>query len=92
MNRGRFRASPDSEAMTFQEKIMAQIIATPICLHTLPQVEARVGLKKTKIYDMMKEGTFPRPIKVEGRRLWPNTVIDQWIEELVEKNTAGGSQ
>lgn len=44
-----------------------------------PDVERQVGLKKTAIYDRIKEGTFPRPVKL-GRRAvaWRASEIEKW--------------
>lgn len=36
----------------------------------LPTVLDMVGLGKTTIYDMMKEGSFPRPRRVRNLSLW----------------------
>jgi prophage regulatory protein len=50
----------------------------------LPQVEDRVGLKKTAIYDLIKDGDFPAQIKL-GRRytVWPESAIEGWIQEKI---------
>ncbi len=58
--------------------------ATPLCLLRLPQVIGRVGLKRTAIYDGIKLGTFPQPIRL-GRRCvaWPSDVIDEWVRACI---------
>ncbi len=58
--------------------------ATPLCLLRLPQVIERVGLRRTALYDLIKRGTFPAPIKL-GRRCvaWPSDVIDAWVRERI---------
>jgi prophage regulatory protein len=52
----------------------------PLCLLRLPQVVERVGLKRTAIYDLVKRGAFPQPLKL-GRRCvaWPSDAVDAWI-------------
>lgn len=46
----------------------------------LPSVEIKTGLRKTSIYDRMKEGTFPRPVALGNRaRGWLASEVDEWI-------------
>jgi prophage regulatory protein len=51
----------------------------------IPQVIERVGIKKTVIYDRMKAGTFPRPVKLGSASAWPENVIENWIAEQIER-------
>ena len=54
--------------------------AQPERLLRLPDVEARVGLRKSSIYDAMKRGEFPAPVKLSRRAMcWPASAIDAWI-------------
>ena len=63
-----------------------------------PEVEARVGLRVSAIYEKMSKGLFPRPVKLGERAVgWPETEIDAWVEErLAERDRssarAGPSQ
>jgi len=64
----------------------------PLCLLRLPEVIARVGLRRTAIYAAVKAGTFPAPIKL-GRRCvaWSSAEIERWVRERVdEARPAGG--
>lgn len=55
----------------------------------LPQVMDRVGLKKTKVYEMIKEGNFPEPIKAGRASLWSEEKVEQWINtQLCEQMAA----
>ena len=46
----------------------------------LPEVMDKVGLKTSKIYDMMAEGTFPRSRLITGRSVgWFEHEIDEWL-------------
>lgn len=46
----------------------------------LPKVEEDVGLKKSAIYELMKRGEFPRPIKLTARAVgWYEDEIEQWL-------------
>ena len=45
-----------------------------------PAVLELTGLSTTTIYDLMKEGKFPRPIKLTGRAVgWPESRIADWL-------------
>ncbi|HEX5806104.1 MAG TPA: AlpA family phage regulatory protein [Macromonas sp.] len=54
----------------------------------LPEVEARVGLKKSSIYSGVAAGTFPAPVRLSRRCVcWPSSRIDAWIAARIQ---AGG--
>ncbi|HYD59679.1 MAG TPA: AlpA family transcriptional regulator [Noviherbaspirillum sp.] len=54
-------------------------------LMRLPAVEAQTGLSKSEIYRRMREGTFPKPIKLGARAVaWPAAQIDAWVKALIE--------
>lgn len=57
------------------------------CLLRLPQVIARVGLKRTAIYDRMKAGKFPRSRSLGPRcTVWAKTEIDRWVQEVASES------
>lgn len=44
-----------------------------------PAVEALIGLSRTTIYEMMKRGEFPRPVRITGKAVaWPESAISKW--------------
>ena len=46
----------------------------------LKQVEEKTGLKRSQIYLYMKNGTFPRSIKIGPSSVaWLEYEIDEWI-------------
>ncbi|WP_429498639.1 AlpA family transcriptional regulator [Robbsia andropogonis] len=48
----------------------------------LPDLPQKVGLRRSAIYRMMSEGTFPRPFKLNARAVgWLESDIDAWILE-----------
>jgi prophage regulatory protein len=49
----------------------------------LPEVSKRVSLGRTKIYDLIKLGRFPRPVKAGGASAWVDMEITQWIQSLM---------
>lgn len=46
-----------------------------------PEVEARTGLSRSTIYDWIKRGDFPQPVKL-GTRLvaWRESDVAEWLE------------
>lgn len=60
---------------------------SPERLLRLPEVESRVGLRKSSIYEMLGRTppAFPRPLKLSRRAVcWPASVIDAWIAERIQ--------
>ena len=49
----------------------------------LPEVEAIVGLKKSKLYTLIQEGCFPKPVKLGTRSVrWRASTVYGWIDGL----------
>ena len=66
--------------------------SNPERLLRLPEVVARVGLKKSTLYELMGRTppAFPRPVKLSGRAVcWPSSSVDGWINGQI--NGAGKS-
>ena len=56
-------------------------------------LEKRLGIKKTKIYDLIKSGVIPPPLKIGKASLWVSEEIDQVINKLIisrNKKNYGG--
>lgn len=46
------------------------------------EVEAKTGFKRAHIYNLMKEGKFPKALRLGVRAVgWDSLEIDQWIAE-----------
>lgn len=47
----------------------------------LPTVKAVTGLGRTKIYDLMKEGRFPKARRIAGAHAvgWDSLEVEAWI-------------
>ncbi|SFN01816.1 transcriptional regulator, AlpA family [Formivibrio citricus] len=55
----------------------------------LAQVEAMVGLKKSSIYKMMADGTFPAAVPISpNSRAWLLSEIQAWIAARVAERGA----
>lgn len=47
-----------------------------------PEVEDRTGFKRAHIYSLMKEGRFPKALRLGVRAVgWDSVEVDQWIAE-----------
>jgi prophage regulatory protein len=61
---------------------------TTITLLRLPQVEARTGLKRSKIYQMIGAKQFPSPLRLGKRSVrWRDDEIGAWISSLSSGNS-----
>lgn len=55
----------------------------------LPQVMERTSLRRSTIYEMMKRGEFPRPIKASARsNAWLPTEVDKFIADRIADREA----
>ena len=53
----------------------------------LPEVMARVGLKRSAIYQRMSEGRFPRSRSLGPKcAVWVEQEIDAWIRDVAKQN------
>ena len=47
------------------------------------QLETRLGLSRSSIYQTMADGKFPYPIKLGSRAVgWKSTDIEKWLQDL----------
>jgi prophage regulatory protein len=57
----------------------------------LPQVRDLVGLGKTVIYDRIKAGDFPKPIKLGRVSGWVESEVQAWIGSQIIASRAPAS-
>lgn len=49
----------------------------------LPEVMARVGMRRSAIYQRMRDGSFPRSRSLGPRcAVWVESEIEEWIEGI----------
>ena len=59
---------------------------TPVRLLRLPEVIARVGLKRSAIYQRMNEGRFPRSRSLGPKcTVWVESEIEGWIRDIAKQ-------
>ena len=52
----------------------------------LEEVEAKSGFKRAHIYNLMKEGKFPKALRLGIRAVgWDSVEIDSWITERLKE-------
>lgn len=52
----------------------------------LPDVEKIVGLKKSKLYSLINNGHFPKPIHLGKRSVrWKASTVYSWVESLTSQ-------
>ena len=57
----------------------------PTRLLRLPEVMARVGLKRSSIYQRMSEGRFPKSRSLGPKcAVWVEAEIEKWVCEVAE--------
>lgn len=45
------------------------------------EVERLTGLSRTTIYELMKNGDFPRPRRLTGKAVaWPESAVADWLD------------
>lgn len=66
-------------------------IQTTERLLPLPEVESRSGFKSSFIYQLIKEGKFPKPVKIGTASRWRESEIQRWIHNQIQGNASGKS-
>lgn len=50
----------------------------------LKEVIAICGKSRSSVYDAIKRGTFPRPVKLKGRSTaWIKSEVEQWAVQCI---------
>jgi prophage regulatory protein len=57
-------------------------------MHTilrLPDVKRSTGLSRSTIYLRITQGTFPKPVSLDGRAVdWLEAKIQEWLQRRIE--------
>lgn len=57
---------------------------TNMKLLRLTAVIERVGIQKSKIYELIHDGKFPGQIKICGASAWIDSEIELWIQNQIK--------
>lgn len=53
------------------------------------EVERRTGYKHTTIYQKMKDGEFPKPVRLGARAVgWLECEVEAWLEQRIAARDA----
>lgn len=55
---------------------------------TMLGVKAITASGKTKLYEEMKAGRFPKPVKLGRKSVWPESEVRAWIEARKAERSA----
>jgi prophage regulatory protein len=88
---GRSGRRPDKELNASGDElaVQADTSLSEARLIRFAAVQERVGMGRTAVYELIKAGKFPRPVKVGAASAWIDIEITHWIEELVARRDAG---
>lgn len=52
----------------------------------LKEVLAICGKSRSSVYDAIKKGRFPKPVKLHGRSTaWVRSEVEQWVQECIDE-------
>lgn len=56
----------------------------PTRLLRLPEVLSRIPYKRTRFFELVREGRLPKPVRLPGGRAvcWPESVIDDLVARI----------
>jgi predicted DNA-binding transcriptional regulator AlpA len=60
-------------------------------LERMADLEARVALKKSQLWKLIREGRFPSPIKCGRSSLFVAAEVDAWIAERIRQSRGGAA-
>jgi prophage regulatory protein len=71
---------------------MAEQVQEALSILRRKQVEARVGLRRSTLYQRIADGSFPAPVRLGGRAVgWIEAEITEWLTNRVaERGQQGG--
>lgn len=52
----------------------------------LPVVESKTGFKSSFIYQLIKDGKFPKPVKIGMSSRWRESEVQAWIAEQIQNS------
>lgn len=77
---------------TPQQQLRAKKSQSPSQLERLlylAEVEFQTGFKSSFLYQLMKEGKFPKPVKIGTASRWRESEVQQWINNQIEDSVSG---
>ncbi len=56
----------------------------------MQEVMDRTGCKRSKLYDLVARGEFPKPVKIDSCAHWPESRVSAWIAQRIAESEAAG--
>ncbi len=73
------------ESNFLQERRCTVQPVTDVRFIRLKEVLATCGMSRSSIYEAIKEGEFPAPIKLRGRSsAWIKSEVLQWVQSCID--------
>jgi len=63
------------------ERARIEAATDPRALLSLVTVASLISFSKSKVYKLMKEGNFPRPVKIGSAARWRAVDVQEWLRE-----------
>ena len=64
----------------------------PLSILRRKAVEARTGLSRTTLYDYIKAGRFPRPVRLGDRAVgWVEADVSAWLSARIERSRSNAA-
>lgn len=81
----RFQAHADIEQRTTQRRVAGT--EPELCFIRLREVLVICGKSRSSVYESIKNGSFPAPIKVGGRSsAWVKSEVLQWAQHCIDSS------
>lgn len=80
-------STPQHHLTSAEERLLSAVER----LITLNEVEYLTGFKSSFIYQLIKLGRFPRPVKIGNASRWRESEVQQWIQEQIAGGSSGNS-
>jgi prophage regulatory protein len=59
--------------------------------YRLPTLQAKLGISRSHIWAMVKEGKFPKPIKLSPKcTVWNAADVERWVQERIAESRTPG--
>lgn len=66
-------------------RAMVSVASEEVHFLRLPEVKAVTGLSKTSLYGLIRERSFPPPVRLGARSVaWVRSEVSQWAADRVE--------
>ena len=57
--------------------------------HKISDLTKSLGICRAQVYKLIKQGEFPRPLKIGASSVWRDSDIAAWQSRLIEESQEG---